>query len=209
MKNVWIKLCSKYCNDSALIQKYWINIKNNYTDNRRGYHNLNHIDYMYRLFLDNKSLIAKPDVVMFAIFLHDLIYNPNRVDNELKSAEIAKKMLLSMGVPELTRNLVYDYIIATKTHDCGDDNDLKLFLDFDLAILGANDSLYKEYVSGVRFEYKHYNDKLYNPARINIMRTFIQREFIYKTSIFRKLFEEKARFNIMQEIANLTWMQHK
>ncbi|THU35936.1 hypothetical protein FAM09_21330 [Niastella caeni] len=143
------------------------------------------------------------DVVAFAIFYHDIIYNVLRKDNEPRSAQLAVKRLQALGIPPEKTAQVKIFIEATQTHTVTgtvqNPADLQLFLDFDMSILGADWEAYAEYTRQVRREYRIYPDKLYYPGRKQFLQHCLQAEFIFQTQLFRDLYEAKARANMTRE----------
>ncbi len=136
--------------------------------------------------------------MLYAIFYHDFVYNSTRKDNELKSAEFAVKIL--PATTSINKELVFDLIMVTKTHQPKNTEDENWIIDFDLKILSKDWEDYKTYYQQIRKEYKIYPDFLYNPGRKKALEHFLEHEFIYQTDEFRKAFEQQARQNIQKEI---------
>ncbi len=137
---------------------------------KRHYHNAHHILSLLAHAQENTGITLKaPLLVDFAIVYHDIVYNVLRKDNELKSALLAAKRLLALGMHPYEAGLVKLYIEATQHHQVpqGLDHaeDLAFFLDFDMAILGAPWEDYQAYILAVRKEYNIYPDMLYKPGR--------------------------------------------
>ena len=96
-------------------------------------------------------------------------------------------------------------ILATQKHDAlGLNRDGKLFLDLDLGILGEEEEIYKKYSKAIRAEYSFAPESLYREKRRIILQSFLQRKYLYFTGEGRELFEERARFNIANEIKELS-----
>ncbi|TIS55896.1 MAG: hypothetical protein E5X11_13900, partial [Mesorhizobium sp.] len=108
----------------------------------RDYHGLPHIEAMLALAAEHRHLLDDPEAVEAAIWFHDAVYDSRAKDNEAKSAVLAERKLSGRTDPaRLARILAM--ISATATHqlppleDEGAASDAALFLDMDLAILGA------------------------------------------------------------------------
>jgi len=204
VRTVWDQLAGKYCNDPALIDRFYQEIAKKYTTSRRHYHNLQHIDVLLQLCEVYSTQLYGRDVVAFSVFYHDIIYNVLRKDNEPRSAQVAVKRLRALSVPPEKIEQIKLYIEATQTHTITDAvihiYDLQLFLDFDMSILGAEWDTYERYTQQVRREYRIYPNKLYYPGRWQFLRHCLQAEFIFQTAIFRELYEEKAKRNIKREV---------
>src|SRR6478735_316201 len=98
-RSIWDQLTGKYCNDNELTVRFYQEIERKYTTSRRHYHNLHHIAALLRYCEQFAGELKDPDVVAFAVFYHDIIYNVLRKDNEPRSAQIAEKRLRALNVP--------------------------------------------------------------------------------------------------------------
>ena len=205
IRGVWEQLAGKYNNNPELIDRFFGEIARKYTSSRRHYHNLHHIQALLQFCETYAGQLQDRDVVMFSIFYHDIIYNVLRKDNEPRSARLAVKRLLTLGVPAEKIEQVKIFIEATQTHTVSSDvtytTDLKLFLDFDMSILGAGWDNYETYTRQVRREYRIYPDKLYYPGRRQFLQHCLQAAFIFQTPLFRDLYEAKAKENMARELA--------
>jgi len=180
------------------IQKHWTDLEKSYSQKSRHYHNLSHLKEMIECFNTYNSKLHYPNEVLFAIFYHDYIYNSTKKDNELKSAEFAVKILKNNQ--NLDKKRIFDMILATKDHQCNDNQDEKWLIDFDLKILAKDWDDYKIYFQQIRKEYSIYPDFLYNPGRKKALEHFLEHDFIFQTEEFRSQYETKARTNIQKEI---------
>ena len=180
-------------------------LKARYMEPHRGYHNLRHLSELFVLYDDYKTLLKSPKAVLAAIFYHDAIYDPAAKDNEEQSAELARKDLTAMGFEPEFVDRVAQLILYTKTHDCpATDNDAKLFLDMDMAILGAKPDRYASYIKGVRQEYAMYDDKSFYAARLQrFLLPTSEKSHLFHTPVFERRFGAKARLNLRGEIASI------
>jgi len=147
-----------------------------------------------------KAQIAHWDMVLFALFYHDIIYKATRKDNEEKSAALAARRLQSISVPATTIKSCTTTIEATKNHAPGPDADTDYFTDADLAVLGQEWPVYADYCKRIRKEYAIYPDLVYKPGRKKVLQHFLKMERIYKTDYFFANFENQARQNIQREL---------
>jgi predicted metal-dependent HD superfamily phosphohydrolase len=205
LRSVWDEMTARYCNDKDLTDRFYREIARKYTSSRRHYHNLHHIAALLRFCEHYAGQLHDPDVVAFAIFYHDIIYNVLRKDNELRSAQLAVKRLQALQVPAEKIEQVKLYIEATQTHAITTavthTGDLQLFLDFDMSILGAGRDDYEAYTRQVRREYRIYPDKLYNAGRKQFLQHCLQSAHIFQTPVFREKYEAVARENMARELA--------
>ncbi len=96
--------------------------------------------------------------------------------------------------------------MQTKHHmQCARDApyDKLLFLDLDLAILGAEPTVYAAYARNIRTEYAHVEHARYCSGRSSVLQTFLRADMLYFTPHMRARLEENARSNIAAEIAAL------
>ena len=200
VKSEWDSLCHRYSEDSDLVGQLWDELERAYTTKDRHYHNLGHIHYMLELAHRYSPAGHPSDLLLYAIFYHDIVYKATRSDNEEQSAALAQDRLHSLGIPEADILQVKEMILATKTHQTAETELTKLLLDLDLAILGADEARYNRYSQGVRKEYSMYPDLIYKPGRRKVLQHFLNQDHIYKTPAFQVEFEDKARKNLQREL---------
>ena len=158
------------------------------------------MENLYNQLSSVKEEIEDWDTILFTLFYHDLVYNASKKDNEEKSAELAKKRLLSIGYPENKIENCVLQILATKDHSRNKNNDTNLFTDADLSVLGMDWEVYEEYYKNVRKEYSIYPDFLYNLGRKKVLNYFLGMEKIFKTETFASKYEVSARKNLAKEL---------
>ena len=205
-KNEWRKLASGYTNNEVLIDQLYGEIEKHYSGKNRFYHNLEHIASMLSAAHLLKDKVPDYDLVLFAIWYHDIIYYPLKSDNEEKSAAFAGKALKKLGFKNDRIRKVKEMIIKTKNHAAytsSEDYDTQLFLDCDLLILGSERHLYKNYMEQIRKEYHLVPDIIYNKKRRKFLKKFLDSEFIYRIPEYRNSLENKARENLKFEIETL------
>ncbi|MEN2398627.1 hypothetical protein GKZ90_0002495 [Flavobacterium sp. MC2016-06] len=202
LQEKYSNLLSKIGFDPNKIRLLWLDLEKTYSTKSRHYHNLNHLKEMIELFDEYQNNLKDPDEVLFSIFYHDYIYKATKKDNELKSAELALKVLSKND--SLNKNLIFDAICATQLHQQNEIEDINWLIDFDLKILSKEWEDYQVYFNQIRKEYRIYPDFLYQPGRKKALEHFLENEFIFQTEEFRRLYEEKARINIKKEISLLT-----
>ncbi|UVC13586.1 HD domain-containing protein [Mesorhizobium onobrychidis] len=174
----------------------------------RHYHNLAHIEAMLALAGNYLALLHDPEAVDAAIWFHDAIYDSRAKDNEARSAALAEKKLA--GRTDAQRlGRITAMIIATATHELpqfGDENaarDAALFLDIDLAILGAAPDAFDAYEQAVRREYGWVEEPMWRAGRSAVLKSFLARPHIFHTEKFRQRFEAQARQNMARSLEAL------
>jgi len=174
----------------------------------RHYHSLAHIEAMLALAEEYRRLLHDPDAVEAAIWFHDTIYDSRAKDNEAKSAALAEQKL-SGRISSKRLAHIAAMINATATHQLpplGDEkatNDAALFLDMDLAILGAEADVFDAYEEAVRREYGWVEEPMWRAGRAAVLTNFLARPHIYHTAEFRQRFEPRARQNLKRALAAL------
>ncbi|WP_298313905.1 hypothetical protein [uncultured Aquimarina sp.] len=200
LKEVFISLVSKYSVDKEYADSLWDQIARNHSKKNRYYHNLSHLENLYQNLLLIKEEILDWDIILFAIFYHDFVYNVLKQDNEEKSAQKAIDILRSLSIDPERIQLCKEIILATKGHQISKDKDVNYFTDTDLSILGSSWEDYKTYYRNVRREYKYYPDFMYNKGRIKVLKHFLDMSRIFKTDYFYHRLENQAKNNLRQEI---------
>lgn len=187
---------------STLTETDWHHLEIAYTGSNRHYHNLTHLETMLNGLDNYPGSVNDKNALELAIFYHDIVYNPLRQDNEHQSGLVAQTLLLEKGVATLKSQKIYDYILATKSHQTENskDEDLDLLLDLDLAILGTNPEKYQEYTRQIRKEYWMYPGPIYRAGRRKAMAHFLEQPRIFKTEHYYERLEEQARQNIASEL---------
>jgi predicted metal-dependent HD superfamily phosphohydrolase len=174
-----------------------------YSQPDRHYHNLTHIDCVL-MTIERFSELQNPRAVYLAAWFHDFIYDSRASDNEAKSVVVARDMLTNLGESIATIDRVEQLILATQGHQIDpDDRDRCIFLDADLAILGADPVRYQAYQQAIRCEYSWVSDRDYRAGRTRVLQGFLHRDRLYYTELLFTELESIARLNLAQEIASI------
>ena len=176
-----------------------------YAQPHRRYHTRTHIEQCLALLDGVPDLMdSERDVLTYAIWWHDAVYDPTASDNEAKSAEMAKRDLRDFHVSLHAREEVARLIRLTARHVVEEEDRLgEILVSIDLAILAAAPLDYDAYARQVREEYAHVPDDAWRAGRRQVMQRFLDAPVIYPDPAFRGLFEAVARANIAREIASL------
>jgi predicted metal-dependent HD superfamily phosphohydrolase len=179
-----------------------------YTAPDRHYHSLTHIEALLNLAHQHQGTLADPDAVEAAIWFHDAVYDTLRHDNEDKSADLAVDRLKGATTQERLDRIA-EMIRATANHQLPDfldpeaARDCALFLDMDLAVLGAAKEDYDSYAAAVRREYSWVPEPLWIDGRRKVLERFLARPRIYASPELQASHEAAARHNLSHELANL------
>ena len=174
-----------------------------YTSPNRHYHNLEHIRQCLALFEQVRNQFTDAQAVELAIWFHDSVYDPTRSDNEERSADWADGRLMECGATQEQIDRVRNLILATKHNTAPTDQDARLLVDIDLAILGSDRELFDAYERAIRQEYAHVPDETFASGRSQILERFLARPHIFLTDYFGNALERRARSNLTKSIERL------
>jgi predicted metal-dependent HD superfamily phosphohydrolase len=196
----WTALLRDCDVDSAVAATQWRTLESAYGGADRTYHGLHHLE---QVFAELDAVPLRAAVVEWATWYHDAVYRPGYRDNESRSAELASGALKELGLQRLAPR-VKQLILATRFHGAeADDAEALLFLDADMAILGAAPETYLEYARGVRKECQTIPGFLFARGRRAFLSEMLGRSSIFGTSHFRRRYEHQARENLQAELARL------
>ncbi len=199
LRRQWRDLLHTWAVEPTLADRAFEDIGRQYAEPGRYYHTLAHIRDVLETVESLGSYAKHPNAVRLATWLHDVIYDSRASDNEQRSAEYAERLCRNLLIPE--GSLVASLILTTKTHDAGpDDSDARVLIDADLAVLGADEPVYRTYAENIRREYAWVPEPEYRRGRRQVLLNFLGRPTIY--SLLRHL-EEPARRNLAAEAARL------
>lgn len=174
-----------------------------YGELHRHYHTLVHVDACL-VGLDWFSSAARhPEEVELALWFHDAVYDPRAVDNERRSAELARDRLSAHGLNGPALERILRHIEATEHHVAAG-GDSALLVDLDLSILGASARDFDRFEAEIRREYGHVDERQYFAGRRRVLEGFTSRREIYSVPIVREELEARARANLARRIAELS-----
>ena len=173
-----------------------------YSEHQRHYHNALHIDECLREFDLVRAQALDPAALEFAIWFHDVIYDPRASDNEEQSARFAVESL--KGARDDLDARVSDLVLTTTTHLPGSIPDAASLIDIDLSILGKPAKRFDEYEAAIREEYSWVSMNVYCEKRAAILQSFLQRDRIFRTPFFFDRYEVQARQNLANSIGKLS-----
>ncbi len=206
LRQQWHELAEPFMPDGNIRADALAQLFALYSENHRAYHNLGHVHSLLFQAEDWRQRGRWRDYAgaAFAIWYHDAVYQTRNSDNEERSAAFAVSSLNALAVPAETVARAQQMILATKTHSAeGLNEDGKLFLDLDLAILGSTPEIYRQYQAAIRAEYSWVPGFLYRRGRRKILQGFLERERLFFTDEIAKGREKQARKNIAEELKEL------
>ena len=175
-----------------------------WSEPHRHYHTLNHLATMLRIISDHAGAATDPGAVRLAVWVHDAVYDPHRVDNEEASALLAEVTLPALNLAPDRVAEVARLVRLTATHDpARGDRNGGLITDADLAILAAEPDAYWAYTMAIRREYGHVPEVAFNEGRAAVLRNLLDLPTLFHTPTLRDRWEDAARRNIAAELQTL------
>ena len=199
LRDQWSGLLRAWDVAPTLAESAFDEVATHYRSPGRYYHTLDHILEVLRTTEQLSDFMSNPNAIRLAAWLHDVIYNSRASDNEEHSAAFARELCRTLNISSGPH--VEELILKTKSHDAGEDPDAKVLLDADLAVLGANESVYQLYAANIRREYEWVPEQEYRVGRMHVLERFLARPHIFH---FLKSLELVARRNIAEEIDRLS-----
>ena len=175
-----------------------------YASPPRAYHNLTHVQALLHHYRDVAAGPGwrQPREVCLAMLYHDAIYEAGRSDNEARSAQLALQAI-ARWLPEagIDAARVAELINLTAGHGQlrGEalDADAELFLDSDMAILGAPAEVFDSYDRGIAQEYRgKVPGVLFRINRRRFLKGVLKQQRIFFSDYFHDRYDAAARANL-------------
>lgn len=187
--------------NKAQVMAVYASLMAKYREAHRSYHTIDHLKFGIgcALKLDIKLL---PEEVL-AWFYHDAEYQPDRDDNEERSAHVFLRDREQLGFPALDMDTVSERVEAIIRSTDLSQTPMCVVNDMDLAVLGAEPEVYDEYVRKVRKEYHFVSEDVWRGGRSKVLLSFLDRDRLYLTDKFAAHFTAQAYANIRREFERL------
>lgn len=175
----------------------------------RAYHDEAHLDEVLERFDEVAAEVgwSRPAEVLVALLFHDAVYRPGATDNEARSAALARSALgrhVPHGAVDVER--VAALIELTARHallsPADVDAEAALFLDCDMAILGAEPARYQAYERGVAMEYQAVPADLFRAGRQAFLERLLAAPRIFLSPHFHARLDAAARANLAAALAS-------
>ena len=184
----------------------WAALVDAYASPPRAYHNIQHVFAVMQHFdaVAAQDLWRDPAAAFMAVLYHDAIYEPGASDNEARSAELAREHLQRWH-PGVDAARVVQLIELTARHgqlSAQDaDDEAALFLDCDMAILGADAASFSAYDRAIAAEYRGIVPPwLFRLNRRRFLKALQGRERIFLSDFFHEQLDASARVNLRRAI---------
>jgi predicted metal-dependent HD superfamily phosphohydrolase len=180
-----------------------------YGEPTRAYHNAVHIAEVLGWFdriVDELGWLEAAEVYVAMVF-HDAVYQPGAKDNEARSAKWARTAKLAADertdAMMVDRDRVAELIELTAKHGhvTKADHDAALFLDSDMAILGAAPAAFDAYDRAIAAEYNHVPADAYRQGRRTFLEGLLGKPRIYLSDYFHRRLDAQARANLTRALA--------
>ena len=99
LQSTFIQLLQKYTSNPQLIEILWNEIDNHYSEKGRHYHTLTHLQNLLAVLTEVQNQIEDWDAILFALFYHDIIYNPTNKNNKVKTPSSGKGREIELPMP--------------------------------------------------------------------------------------------------------------
>ncbi|MGH8079222.1 MAG: HD domain-containing protein [Lysobacter sp.] len=174
----------------------------------RAYHNIGHVAEVLRHYADVAAGPGwtQPREVALAVLYHDAIYEAGRRDNEARSAVLGREHIARwLADAGIDVDRVAELIELTARHGAiareDVDEETRLFLDGDMAILGAEPATFDAYDRGIASEYRgHVPGPLFRLNRRRFLKALLKRERIFLSDHYHQRYDAAARNNLRRSI---------
>jgi len=188
---------------------FWAELRALYATPPRHYHTFDHVLEVLGWYDEVTAGPGwdRPEEALMAVLFHDAIYRCGAADNEAQSA-IAARDAIARWLLDVDADRVAALILLTARHGAltpGQvDRDAALFLDCDMAILGAAPDDYRRYALLVAQEWAPVLPPgAFAAGRRAFLERLLASPAIYLTEMFTRRLEARARTNLATEIAQL------
>jgi len=173
-----------------------------YAEPHRAYHGQAHVDALLQGLAGLGAAVTDPTAIEMAIWYHDAIYDPAAWDNEARSADLLRTEMAGLAHParldaaELMVRLTAGHALTPQV-PAGQRADCALFLDLDMAVLGAVPAVFDDYERGIAAEYVPvHGADAYRTGRAAFLRTLLAPPRLFLTDRFEAALGMAARSNI-------------
>lgn len=203
LSNSWIRC---WGNDSEKLRMLRDTIIWRYNEPTRFYHNESHLIGMIHEFQKIKGYLEKPSQVELSIWIHDLVNDIGKSDNEERSFDyfvtLANQFKVGdfKGWTHLLKN-----VMATK-HIGGSlnlDNDGQFIHDIDLITFSSDIENFRIYCNKIRNECYFIDNETYFTEVVKLFQIFLDRPKIYLSDYYHNFHEDRARNNLRKEIERM------
>ena len=171
----------------------------------RAYHSFAHVQEVLKHFHTVPAWEHPREVYLAALF-HDAIYLAGKSDNETRSADLAIEAITTF-LPREGLDVVRVRTLIELTARHGKlqrdtlNEDARLFLDCDMAILGAPPDQFDAYDDAIAEEYREIPKLLYRFNRRRFLKHLLEVDRIFLSDLFHSRFDAAARENLRRAVS--------
>ena len=220
VKGLWEEACRAHQLPADCAAEWWSYLEQRYSEPQRRYHTMAHLAELTGHFNAHRDSMSAPIEVAWTLLWHDVVYEPKAgaPKNEADSAKVweefaaAAKKRGAVGFDDAMVVRISKWILLTANHTAAPADaapDVKLFLDMDLAILGAHTARYRQYADEIAYEYKHVPRLFYYGGRAKVLSRFAASPRLFRTEYFHTTFGAAAIRNLEWEVAHLTHCRNR
>ncbi len=188
-------------------------LRTRYAEPHRVYHGQAHIDALLRGLAHEGCQVRNKAAVELAVWYHDAIYDPAAADNEARSADLLVTELHGLADPCVI-DAAAALVRATAGHELPQEfpqdwrDDAAIFLDLDMAVLGAPPAEYDAYEAGIAAEYiPVYGRDRFLAGRAAFLRGMLGRGRLFHTEHFHQRLDTLARANLQRGLQGHVMMR--
>ena len=181
-------------------------LRTRYAEPHRAYHTQAHLDAVLAGVTAAHPHLVHAHTVELAAWYHDAIYDPARTDNEECSARLLEDELPGLATPTQIAHAAR-LVRATADHALPDGTepglraDAAVFLDLDMAVLGADPAAYDAYEQGIAAEYVPVHGAAgYSAGRVHFLRGMLARQRLFHTDVAHAALDAAARENLRRAL---------
>ncbi|NLE98797.1 MAG: metal-dependent phosphohydrolase [Propionibacterium sp.] len=174
-------------------------LRTRWNEPHRDYHGIAHLETG----LSYLAELGGSEIERVAFWFHDAVHSNTTPDDELASAELARRLLDGVITPAEIDE-VARLVLVTITHN-PDPRDAAgaRISDADLAGLALPWERYQRNVEGIRFELPHVTDAQWRVGRSAVLERLLGGERLFHTDYGAQHWEERARANLQRELDEL------
>jgi predicted metal-dependent HD superfamily phosphohydrolase len=185
----------------------WAQIERRYSERHRRYHTLAHLEACFKLYDEIKWGGHRDPAIEFALWFHDIVYEPQQINNEAQSALLFTRVVATTlrDVDDIIASALRMIVISDHKTPPSTDAE-KLFCDIDLSILGEAEPIFDIYEEDIRREYDFVPDDIYKLARGRIMEGFLERAKagkLFHTPAIKEKYHHQSIANLKRSIRKL------
>lgn len=194
----------------------WDELRRLYSAGERAYHTFDHVAEVldHWAAVDAEGGWSHRAETWLAVLLHDAVYVPGEVDNEVRSAELVKDFVNAWGPtlaePPHTRAdaAMTEHLVRLtarhgrlKRRDVTDEE--ALFLDCDMAVLGSSPERFDAYDAAIRLEYSAIvPPAILDRGRRQFLEHLLGNARIFLSERFHARYDAAARDNLRRALAS-------